>query len=103
MSALHEMQQRRLRIKMWNSKVPDFESILKKVCAAFDVDQADVRVRHRGGPASMARKAFAWLCVRNYEIPTTAVAEFLKVSPGAASNMLGDGEKIVSGNKELSI
>jgi len=51
----------------------------------------------------MVRKAFVWLCVRKLEIPITAVADFLKISPGAVSNMLEEGKTIVETRGTLRI
>jgi len=101
--AVHEAHRRRLRIRKWTGAGPDFDPVTKKVCDEFGIDQSGLFIRHRGGPVSMARKAFVWLCVRKLEIPTTAVAEFLKISPGAVSNMIEEGKTIVETGGTLRI
>ena len=55
--------------------------------------------RHRGGAASLARKAFSFIAARLYGAPVRFIAEYLGVSAGAVSAMIKKGSAIVEERK----
>ena len=90
---LGESQARRLRLRRRATGKEDLVTLGAKVCKVLGIPLETLRVRHRGGAASQARKAFAFLAIRRLEFGTRPVAEFLGISPGAVSHMMREGEK----------
>jgi REP element-mobilizing transposase RayT len=100
---LKESVAQRLRVRRSGAEAADLNAVAETICRRLGVPQDSLTVRHRGGPESEGRKAFAFVCVRNRGIATRQVADFLRVSPGAVSNMLRSGQVIAEERKLLSV
>jgi hypothetical protein len=83
--ALSSVQARQLRVSRFEQEGGSFDGIAAKVCARFRLPAESLHRRHRGGPASVSRKVFAWVAAKRYKAPIKGIVEYLCVGPAAVS------------------
>lgn len=89
--AISQATARKVRVRSRESELQELKRLAKKLCETRKISEESLRIRHRGGPISECRRVFAYLAIRKLEISTSKVAEYLNVTPGAASNMIRPG------------
>ncbi|MDD5675074.1 MAG: hypothetical protein PHC61_12975, partial [Chitinivibrionales bacterium] len=87
-------QARRFRISRFEREGGTFDSIAASISAIFSVRVEMLKERHRGGPASEARKVFSFIAFKEYRAPLKKIAEYLEVSNTAVSAMARFGREI---------
>lgn len=90
---------RQLRISQFEKNGGTFGPIVEKVCALFKLNEKLIQKRQRGGPASEARKLFAYISVKGYRAPLGEVADYLGVGNAAVSAMVHKGSVIAEKKK----
>ena len=98
-SALDSSEARRLRISRLEMEGGSLDSIAEKISGVFKIEKKMLHNRHRGGNASLARKAFSFVAARLYRAQVRFIAEYLGVSAGAVSAMINKGSRIVEERK----
>jgi len=94
---------RKLRLSRFQREGADFTPIALTACKAFAVTREALLRRHRGGPASDARRCFCFIAVRCCGARGTEVARYLGIHPTAVSAMLRKGRKLAETKGLLSI
>ena len=92
----------RLRIGRFEREGGTMEKLAEEICRKFEVTQAMLRKRHRGGTASQARKALAYVAAKEFKAPLRVIAEYLGVGTTAVSPMSQSGEKIMHDTASLN-
>ncbi len=101
--AIAEATARKIRLRSSESELQELKGLAKKLCETRRISEELLKIRHRGGPISECRKVFAYVAIRKLEISTSRVAEYLNVTPGAASNMIRPGMDLARKMDSLKI
>ncbi len=100
---VHQSHAQRLRLQDVDQRRMLLEKTKVSVCRAWNVPPELLHIRHRGGSVSKARKAFSFICREKHGMPTSAIAHYLRISPGAASNLCREGRKFSEDIERLKI
>lgn len=86
---------KRLRISRFEQDCGSFQKLAESVSIHFHIEPELLKRRHREGNGSEARKVFAYIAARRYNVSLVTIASFLEVGSAAVSAMLKTGEELV--------
>ncbi len=92
-------QARQLRISRFEREGGRFDVIAETICSVFNIPVEMLQRRQRGGVASEARKAFAYIAAKVYNAPLSRIGEYLGVGNAAVSARIQSGREIVKARK----
>ena len=101
-NAIAAATRRQLRVNRFELEGRSFGTILNLIEKKFQITEDTIRIRHRGGAGSDARKVFAWLAVKIYRAPIAEVALFLDTGFSAVSAMARAG-RVIAKEHRISI
>lgn len=94
--ALSSAKASQLRVSRFEREGGGFEGLTKTICSHFNISCGMLQRRQRGGAASKARKAFAYIAAKKYNAPLKKIGDFLGVGSAAISAMVQPGYNIVN-------
>jgi REP element-mobilizing transposase RayT len=98
-NAVASVEANRLRISRFEREGGSLGTIADKICRKFGITPELLKERHRGGAASDARKAFAYVAAKEFRASLGVVADYLGVGRTAVSAMSRDGRGIAESKK----
>jgi hypothetical protein len=90
-NAIKQSHARRFRIARFQREGLSLDDLARRVSAHYKIEPDLITKRQRGGNRSDARKAFAFLAVREFGVAAKDIAQYLGTGPAAVSTMVQAG------------
>jgi len=91
--------QRRARLKEYAIMGVTLDNVVTEVIKLYNLSKEKIKIRGRNNVQSEARKVFAFTANRHYEFPVCEIVRYLDISSQSVSNLIREGEKVMTGAK----
>jgi len=75
------------------------DNVVTEVIKLYNLSKEKIKIRGRNNVQSEARKVFAFTANRHYEFPVCEIARYLDISSQSVSNLILEGERVMTGAK----